>query len=207
MIDFLEGTLVEKQPTRAVIACGGVGYEVFIPLTTHANLPPAGDSVRLLTILQIREDAQLLFGFACSADRDMFRLLISVAGVGPRIALAAMSRLESAELESAIAREDVRSIRSIPGVGLKLATRIVTELRDTVLTGRSVALAGSSRPAPQTAVRDAEMALVALGYKPDDARRAVADAARDNPAANSDIESLIRAAISGCRRFGGLYPW
>lgn len=196
MIDFLEGVLVEKQPTRVVIACGGVGYEVFIPLTTHANLPPAGDSVRLLTILQVREDAQLLFGFSCSADRAMFRLLISVAGVGPRIALAALSRLESAELASAIAREDVRSIRSIPGVGPKLATRIATELRDTVIPGRIAALAGSSGLASQGAIHDAEMALVALGYKPDDARRAVAERVRENPAISGDAEALIRAAIS-----------
>lgn len=196
MIDFVEGIVVEKQPTRAVIACGGIGYEVFIPLTTHGVLPPAGDHVRLLTVLHVRDDAHLLYGFATGEDREMFRLLIGVAGVGPKIALAALSRLAAADLASAIASEDVTAIRGIPGVGSKLATRIATELRDTVLSDPSVAMAVGTGSAQRGASRDAELALVALGYRPEEARKAVAEAVRTHATACDDVDGLIRLAIS-----------
>jgi len=195
MIEFLEGPLVEKHPTRAVIDCGGVGYEVFIPVTTHAALPAVGDRARLLTVLHVRDDAHILYGFVSMQDRAMFRLLIGVAGVGPRIALAALSRLSASELAAAISQGDVAACRCIPGVGAKLATRITTELRDAVLSDRSATLSGVTGAEAADVIHDAELALVALGYKPDDARRAVADAARGSPAARGEVEALIRAAI------------
>jgi len=197
MIEFLEGSLVEKHPTRVVINCSGVGYEIFIPLTTHAAIPSVGDRVRLLTVLHVRDDARLLYGFADPQDRAMFRLFIGVAGVGPKIALAALSRLSASELAAALSRGDVAACRSIPGVGAKLANRIMTELRDAVLSGQNTAIAGVAGVDEPDIIRDAELALAALGYKPDDARRAVSDAVRRNPALRSQIELLIRAAIDG----------
>lgn len=197
MIDFVEGRLVLKSPTRVVIECGGVGYEVLVPLTTYSALPAPNSGVRLLTVFHVREDAHVLYGFATEQDRDMFRTLTGVSGVGPKTALAALSRLPALELTTAIARRDVAAIKGIPGVGQKLATRIVTELADSPMPGESSWTASVHRqPTHLQAVRDAELALVALGYKPAAASRAVADAARTQPMIRDDVEALIRAAIS-----------
>jgi Holliday junction DNA helicase RuvA len=197
MIDFVEGLLVLKSPTRVVIECGGVGYEVLVPLTTHSVLPPPNSGVRLLTVFLVREDAHVLYGFATEQDRDMFRTLTGVSGVGPKTALAALSRLSARELATAIANRDVAGMKGIPGVGQKLAARIITELADSPMSGQSSWTAsGNRQPAHPQAVRDAELALVALGYTPAAACRAVAEAARAQPTHCDDVEALIRAAIS-----------
>jgi Holliday junction DNA helicase RuvA len=205
MIDFLDGTLIVKEPTRAVIDCHGVGYQVMIPLSTCDALPAPGVAVRLLTVFVVREDAHLLYGFATPAERRMFQTLTSVAGVGPKTALMALSREAVHDLAAAITTGDAAMIQKLPGIGRKLAARIVAELRDsltdmTEATGLTDMTASASPAAPaggdarRTAVAEAQAALVALGYPPQEARRIVAAAARAHPAA--DAETLFRAAFN-----------
>jgi Holliday junction DNA helicase RuvA len=200
VIDFLEGRLASKSATRVVIECAGVGYEVLVPLTTSAALPPPDSSLRLLTVFHVREEAHVLYGFASDRDREMFRMLTGVSGVGPKTALAALSCLSGHELASAIGRGDVAAIKSIPGVGQKLANRIVAELEDRLGNrpgGASLGtvVGGEAADGSQT-LRDAEMALIALGYKPTVAGRIIADVIRANPAMRNDLDALIRAAIT-----------
>ena len=200
MIEFLEGRLASKSATRVVIECAGVGYEVLVPLTTSAALPPPDSSLRLLTVFHVREEAHVLYGFASDRDREMFRMLTGVSGVGPKTALAALSCLSGHELASAIGRGDVAAIKSIPGVGQKLANRIVAELEDRLGNrpgGASLGtvVGGEAADGSQT-LRDAEMALIALGYKPTVAGRIIADVIRANPAMRNDLDALIRAAIT-----------
>jgi Holliday junction DNA helicase RuvA len=200
VIDFLEGRLASKSATRVVIECAGVGYEVLVPLTTSAALPAPDSSLRLLTVFHVREEAHVLYGFASDRDREMFRMLTGVSGVGPKTALAALSCLSGHELASAIGRGDVAAIKSIPGVGQKLANRIVAELEDRLGNrpgGASLGtvVGGEAADGSQT-LRDAEMALIALGYKPTVAGRIIADVIRANPAMRNDLDALIRAAIT-----------
>ena len=200
MIDFVQGRLVLKSATRAVIECGGVGYEVLVPVTTSAAMPPPDTVVRLLTVFHVRDDAHVLFGFATETDRQVFRTLTGVTGVGPKIALAALSYHSADELVAAISRRDVTAIKGIPGVGPKLANRIVLELSDNPLiraTAEGPAAADWGRGDLRcAAVCDAEAALVAIGDKPAVAGRAVANAVRANPAIQDDVDALIRAAIN-----------
>jgi len=200
MIDSLDGRLARKSATRVVIECGGVGYEVLVPLTTSAALPPPDTSLRLLTVLHVREDAHVLYGFSTEPDREMFRMLTGVSGVGPKTALAALSCFGGHDLAVAIDRGDITAIKSIPGVGQKLANRIVAELGDRLGNcegGASFeAGVGSEVADGRQTLRDAEMALVALGYKPAVASRIVGDVVRANPAMRNDLDALIRAAIT-----------
>jgi Holliday junction DNA helicase RuvA len=200
VIDFLEGRLASKSATRVVIECAGVGYEVLVPLTTSATLPPPNSSLRLLTVFHVREEAHVLYGFATEADRDMFRTLTGVSGVGPKTALAALSCLGGHDLASAIGRGDIAAIKSIPGVGQKLANRIVAELEDRLgnRAGGASLGTGVGRQAADGAqiLCDAEMALIALGFKPTVAGRIIADVVRANPAMRNDLDALIRAAIT-----------
>ena len=195
MIDFVEGRLVVNEPTRAVIDCHGVGYELHIPLSTHDALPATGAGARLLTVLVLRDDAHLLFGFASPAERSMFRLLTSVTGVGPKIAIMAISRVALHDLASSIAAGDVAAVQSLPGIGRKLAARVIAELQETMNSGR-----GAGLPLPggaelsRSAVGEAQAALIGLGYAASEARRLVAAAARADPTA--DVETLIRTAIT-----------
>lgn len=195
MIDFVEGRLVVNEPTRAVIDCHGVGYELHIPLSTHDALPATGAGARLLTVLVVRDDAHLLFGFASPAERSMFRLLTSVTGVGPKIAIMAISRVALHDLASSIAAGDVAAVQSLPGIGRKLAARVIAELQETMNSGR-----GAGLPLPggaelsRSAVGEAQAALIGLGYAASEARRLVAAAARADPTA--DVETLIRTAIT-----------
>jgi Holliday junction DNA helicase RuvA len=200
VIEFLDGRLASKSATRVVIECAGVGYEVLVPLTTSAALPPPDSSLRLLTVFHVREEAHVLYGFASDRDREMFRMLTGVSGVGPKTALAAPSCLSGHELASAIGRGDVAAIKSIPGVGQKLANRIVAELEDRLGNrpgGASLGtvVGGEAADGSQT-LRDAEMALIALGYKPTVAGRIIADVIRANPAMRNDVDALIRAALT-----------
>ena len=200
MIDVLEGRLVLKSLTRDVIECGGVGYEVLVPMTTSSTLPPANTSVRLLTVFHVREDAHVLYGFATELDREMFRTLTGVSGVGPKIALAGLSCLSAQDLAAAIGRRDAAAIKSIPGVGQKLANRIVTELEDYSLKVAGmegpIATDGSQRAHRSQPLHDAELALIALGHTPAAARRIVTNVARTTPAIRDDIDALIRMAMT-----------
>lgn len=195
MIDFVEGRLVVNEPTRAVIDCHGVGYELHIPLSTHDALPATGAGARLLTVLVVRDDAHLLFGFASPAERSMFRLLTSVTGVGPKIAIMAISRVALHDLASSIAAGDVAAVQSLPGIGRKLAARVIAELQETMNSGRGAGLAlPGSAELSRSAVGEAQAALIGLGYAASEARRLVTAAARADPTA--DVETLIRTAIT-----------
>jgi Holliday junction DNA helicase RuvA subunit len=132
MIAYIRGILAEKEPTRAVVEAGGVGYELFIPLSTYDRLPRQGEEAKLLAAHVVRDDAEALFGFATAEEREMFTMLVSVSGVGPKIALSMLSGTSLGDLAQAIAGGDVKRISSIKGVGRKTAGKICVELKDKV---------------------------------------------------------------------------
>lgn len=198
MITFLRGELVEKQPTRVVLDVGGVGYEVAIPLSSYERLPSTGKEVRILTVYHVREDAHLLFGFMTEAERALFGQLTAITGIGPKLALSALSGLSVRDLKAAVVEGDVKRISTISGVGKKMAERIVVELRHKLSAAESLeAVAGGTDAAggDRGALRDALMALVALGYKQEDARKMVMRVQQDHPDVN-DVERIIKIALS-----------
>ncbi len=195
MITFLHGVLEEKQPTRAVLNVGGVGYEVLIPLSTFDRLPIAGESCRLLTHDHIREDAHQLFGFATESERDAFNMLTAVSGIGPKLALSALSSLSVRELKAAIVTGDTRRLSSISGVGKKTAERMIVELRDKIGAGEALEAVAGVGELSGGSLRDAMLALTALGYKQDEAARMVKQVAAD--AADAGVEELVRRALAG----------
>ena len=196
MITFLEGTLVEKQPGRAVLNVGGVGYEVYIPLSSFDRLPPEGASCRVLTYHHVREDAQELFGFATESERRLFLLLYSVSGVGPKTALGVLGGLSVREVKAAIAEGDAKRLSSVKGLGRKTAEKIIVELKDK-LTEAEV-LESSAAAAPATAeemrTRDAMLALISLGYKQAEAQKMIKDVL-PRVAADQSVEDLVRRAL------------
>lgn len=201
MITSIQGTLVSATPLHAVVELNGFGYEVNIPVTTAEKLPQPGASVKLHTLVIYREDAQTLYGFANTADRDFFRLMIEhVTGIGPKSALTIMSKLSLAVLESAIRSGDVGTLAKCPGIGKKTAERLVVELKNKVGgTGLvsvegGVASAGGSESSSDTRHSDAVLALTALGYKAADADQAVRRAALAL-GAKATTEALIKKAL------------
>lgn len=197
MITFLHGTLVEALPTQAVVDVHGVGYEVLIPLSSFDKLPAAGQAVRLLTHLVIREDAHTLYGFMTTAERDLFRLLThTVSGIGPKIALNILSGMSVTAFRGAVAQGDVKALSQISGVGRKTAERIVVELRDKIGAAGAWEAASGQRAlsAADQRVNDAVLALMALGYKQPEGHEAVRAAqALLGPAAT--VEDLVRACL------------
>lgn len=196
MITYLEGILREILPTQVVIEVHGVGYEVFIPLSSYDRLPPPGQSVRLLTHLQVREDAHLLYGFASSEERDLFRLLVNrVSGVGPKLALAVLSGMDVVRFKAAVVESDIASISKISGLGKKTAERIVLELKDKLGVAAAWEAASASK-APTEEARvsnDAVLALIALGYKQVNAAKAVREVAQGQTSLGT--EELVREAL------------
>lgn len=195
MITFLDGLLEEKQPGRAVINVGGIGYEVLVPLSSFDRLPPEGSKTRILIYHHITDVSQVLFGFATEEERRMFTLLLGVSGVGPKIAVAALSGLSVRELKTALIESDVKRLSSISGIGKKTAERIIVELRDKFSAGEALATLAAPDDAPgDHRLRDAAMALIALGYKQDDARKMV-KALNLEPA--TSVEDIVRMALTG----------
>jgi Holliday junction DNA helicase RuvA len=200
MITSVSGTLVSATPLAAVIECGGLGYEVHIPVTTAERLPAPGQAARLHTLAVYREDSQTLYGFATAEERDFFRLLVEkVTGVGPKMALSVMSKLSLPTLKSAIASGDVGLLSKCPGIGKKTAERLVIELRDTVGAAGLVITAktagDAATPATDNRIGDAVLALTALGYKAADADKAVRQAwVALGPTATT--EALIKKALA-----------
>lgn len=182
MITSIQGLLTAATPLHAIVELNGFGYEVNIPVTTAEKLPVTGSTVKLHTLVIYREDAQTLYGFATPAERDFFRLMIEhVTGVGPKMALGIMSKLSLPLLQSAIAAGDIATLAKCPGIGKKTAERLVIELRAKVGSTGSAesvlsASSGESGSAPAPAdnkMRDAVLALNALGYKTADADEAI----------------------------------
>ena len=198
MIAYIRGSLIEKSPDRVVIEAVGVGYEMFIPVSTLDKLPREGDDVKLLAWHCVREDDEMLFGFATAAEREMFLKLPQVSGVGPRIALAILSGTSIGELSLAIASGNAKRISAIKGVGKKTAEKICVELKDKV--NPIEALAASSRTSGDDAkapmLRDAILALSALGFNEETSNRMVTGVIQANPSAN-DVETVVRLALSG----------
>jgi Holliday junction DNA helicase RuvA len=195
VIGRLSGIVLEKRPDRALVDASGVGYELHVPLGTFAALPAVGERASLHVHTHVREDAILLFGFATPEEKALFERLITVAGIGPKLALAVLSGLPLPELVGAIAAQNVKRLSSIPGVGKKLAERLGLELKDKVA---GIAPASSSAAAESVAalgglLEDAVGALLNLGYRKPQAEAAV-KAASDAVGAG-DLPALLSAAL------------
>lgn len=190
MIGRLRGQIAQISPQQLLIDVGGVGYEVEISLNTFAALADIKGEAIVFTHLVVREDAQLLFGFSSPDERELFRTLIKVNGVGPKMALAILSGLDAASFAACILDGDVKTLTGLPGVGKKTAERLIIEMRDKVTT-----LAGEHRPEIDAVTAniadDAEAALIGLGYKPQEA--ALALSKLEEPA--QDLEALIKQAL------------
>ncbi len=195
MIGSLRGRLVHKAPPQALIEVGGVGYEVEAPMSTFHALPAVGAEVRLLTHFTVREDAQILYAFASEAERALFRSLLKISNVGPRIALAILSGVSVEAFAQCVQARDVAALTRIPGVGRKTAERLIVEMRDRV-GGASVGTMPGAAPAAAGAEGEAFAALVALGYTPVEATRMLRAA---EPGAGS-TEEMIRRALQGAAR-------
>lgn len=197
MITYLEGLLVEALPTHVVVAVHGVGYHVFIPLSSYDRLPAVGATIKILTHLQVREDAHILYGFMSTAERDLFRLLINhVSGIGPRTALDVLSGTSVASFKAAVVSNDLASLARIKGIGKKTAERVVVELKDKVgiaATWEAASAAQAASP-EETQVNDAVLALISLGYKQTDALKAV-HAVQGKAEQTLSVEDLVRAAL------------
>jgi Holliday junction DNA helicase RuvA len=170
MIGKLTGTLLEKNPPQILIDCHGVGYEVDVPMSTFYNLPALGEKVSLLTHFVVREDAQILYGFGNAAEREAFRQLIKISGVGPRTALSVLSGMSVADLAQAVSAQDSGRIVKVPGIGKKTAERLLLELKGKL--GADLALPGAG-PVQSDVQGDIQQALMALGYSEKDAAAAL----------------------------------
>ena len=201
MIAYVRGTLAEKEPTRVVVEAAGLGYEVLIPLSTFDRLPKVGGEVKLLACHIVREDDETLFGFASVAEREMFAKLTAVSGVGPKIALAILSGGSVGELSLAIASGNAKRLSSIKGVGKKTAEKICLELKDKVNAIEALAATqrGGGKAAEAPVLRDAILALAALGFNEETANKMVGDVLARNPDVK-DTETIIRLALSGGKK-------
>jgi Holliday junction DNA helicase RuvA len=170
MIGKLTGTLLEKNPPQILLDCHGVGYEVDVPMSTFYQLPASGEKVSLLTHFVVREDAQILYGFGTAAERDAFRQLIKISGVGPRTALSVLSGLSVADLAQAISTQETARIVKVPGIGKKTAERLLLELKGKLGVDLGLPTGGVARSDAQA---DIQQALMALGYNEKDAAAAL----------------------------------
>lgn len=195
MLGRLNGTLVAKQPAWAILDIQGVGYEIHLPLSIYVNLPELNSQVTLWIHQVIREDANLLYGFAQLEERQLFRELIKVNGVGPKVGMAIMSSLDSSSLLNAIQNKDLATLTRIPGIGKKTGERLLLDLTDRLKdwsTGTNATTNTNSSTAPQPNPRfEAEEALIALGYKPTAASRALAKLTSPD----LSTQELIKAAL------------
>jgi len=170
MIGKLTGTLLEKTPPQILLDCHGVGYEVDVPMSTFYNLPGTGEKVALLTHFVVREDAQILYGFATAPEREAFRQLIKISGVGPRTALSVLSGMSVGDLAQAISAQDSGRIIKVPGIGKKTAERLLLELKGKLGADLNLTSGG---PAQSDVQSDIQQALMALGYSDKDAAAAL----------------------------------
>ena len=198
MIAYIKGILAEKDPTKVVLEAAGVGYEIIIPLSTYESLPREGAEAKLLTYHCVREDDEILFGFASEREKEMFAKLTSVSGVGPKIAISILSGSTLGELALAISTSDAKRIASIKGVGKKTAEKICVELRDKIsaLEAASLERGGSAAGAETAILRDAVAALRALGFNEETSSKMVTDVLAKDPSVDS-VEKIIRLALKG----------
>lgn len=201
MIGYLKGQLLEKHPPQLLLDVGGVGYEIEAPVTTFYDLPDLGDEARLYIHQVIRDDAHLLFGFSARRQRDLFRSLLKISGVGPRMALAILSAFSAEQLVACVNAGDVAQLIRVPGVGRKTAQRLLIEMRDRLESGTDdgSVIGGAIGGEPPTPEQDAVSALTALGYKAIDASRVVKETAKEGRSAE-EIIRLSLQSLSGQTR-------
>lgn len=197
MIGYLRGKLIEKAPTHLLLDVNGVGYKLNIPLSTYDRAGELGQLVKVHTYMHVREDTHQLFGFATEEERDIFELLISVSGVGPKMALTILSGTSVEDLRSAIASENIERLTNIPGIGKKTAERVTLELREKVGVVPSLANRFQKTPESkeQVLASDALSALVSLGYKHSVAREAINKILSNGSKVNLTVEELIREVL------------
>lgn len=197
MIGQIRGVLVGKDPLEIQVEVNGITYEIQVPMSTLYQLPDVGQQVLLHTHFVVREDAQLLYGFYVAKDKTMFRSLIKVNGVGPKMALGILSSMEADEFVRTVRNNDVAAMVKIPGIGNKTAERLIIDMRDRLKDWTSVGgsqTTAGSKPSSSSLSYEAETALVSLGYKPQHAARAIAQVLQENPDLSAS-ESLIRLAL------------
>ena len=194
MIGSLRGRIASKTPPQLTVDVGGLGYEVEAPMSTFFHLPAVGEEVRLLTHLVVREDAHVLYAFATEDERRLFRSLIKVSGVGPKIALALLSGISVSAFAQCVLNEDIGTLTRVPGVGRKTAERLIVEMRDRLAAPQTSP--GAPVAAAASAAGEAYGALVALGYRPAEAARLLKAV---GPGTHS-TEELIRRALQGAAR-------
>ncbi len=197
MIGFLKGRLAMKQPPLLLLDVNGVGYELEAPMSTFYGLPAAGEPVALFTHLVVREDAHILFGFGTESERRLFRGLLKVSGVGPKIALGILSGASVEDFLRIIEAEDVAMLTRIPGIGRKTSERIIIEMRDSVQKLSTPAMAGNplSSGTPQSAQSEAFSALIALGYKPAEVSRLLKSADEPGLSTTEMIRRALKSAV------------
>jgi len=195
MIGSVRGRIASKTPPQLTVDVGGLGYELEAPMSTFFHLPAVGEEVRLLTHLVVREDAHVLYAFGTEDERRLFRSLIKVSGVGPKIALALLSGISVAGFAECVQREDISALTRVPGVGRKTAERLIVEMRDR-LTAPQLSSAATAAAAGANPEGEAFGALVALGYRPAEATRLLKAV---GPGTHS-TEELIRRALQGAAR-------
>ena len=193
MIGRLRGTLIEKNPPQVMVDVSGVGYELDVPMSTFCNLPAEGSAVTLFTHLVVREDAELLYGFATKAEQSAFRTLIRISGVGPRIALAVLSGMTTEQLADAIEKGETVLLTRVPGIGKKTAERLILELKGK-LAGTGAAPAAPAG-APGSSRADVAAALIALGYSDREAQAAAKRVPED-----ASVSDGIRLALKSLSR-------
>tara|TARA_B100002049_G_scaffold159278_1_gene119147 strand:+ start:223 stop:813 length:591 start_codon:yes stop_codon:yes gene_type:complete len=192
--------LIEKKPPEILVDVGGITYEIQVPMSTLYQLPDVGQEVVLHTHFVVRDDAQLLYGFCHTKDKTLFRSLIRVNGVGPRMALVILSGMEPDEFVRVVRNNDVTAMVNMPGIGKKTAERLIVEMRDRLSEWQASEGAGSAPETQDSAStikvfsKDAEAALIGLGYKPQQAARAIAQVLKDNLEI-TDSEELIRLSL------------
>ena len=196
MIGQIEGTIIEKNPPEILVEVAGITYEILVPMSTLYQLPEPGELVRLHTHFSVREDAQTLYGFFDAETKKMFRSLVRVNGVGPKMALGILSGMSVEDFVQAVRNNDSEAMVRMPGIGKKAAERLMIEMRDKMIEWGSDENVGSdlSSQTKSSFTKDAEIAMINLGYKPQQAARAIAQALKVNPEIN-DSEELIRFSL------------
>ena len=190
MITHIQGKMVEKNPDHVVVECNGLGYQVIISLQTFSNIPDQ-ENLKLYTYLAIREDAHILYGFYSKTEREIFKLLISVSGVGPSIAMTMLSSMDTEEIQQAIGSEDVSKIQSVKGIGLKTAQRVIVDLKDKILKSYEIS---EDLPSSNNTIKiEALSALEVLGFSRKKIEKVIQVILQNSP--DISLEELIKQAL------------
>ena len=192
MIDYIKGILADLNPTEAIVECNGIGYSVLISLQTYEGLN-GNKEVKVYIHHYLREDEELYYGFATKDERDLFRLLIGVSGIGASTARMMLSSLTSDEIRNAIIAEDINKIKSIKGIGLKSAQRLILELKDKIVKGSGSSSAQLFSSTSNAAVEEATTALILLGFTKANVNKAVSAVMKETPGAS--LEEIIKLAL------------